>query len=204
MNKSILAFSVCVAASSAIAENYKCPQAGGMVYSDPPCIAGKVRRGDQWLSVKEVEQKKREEKLESEQVRLETERARKQAEEAKAAGIAEQKRQDEIVWRHKITPYGASTTKPTSVPNASDVDKLTTYAVVLGRSISCGVNTADVSKRIGRWFDEAFTLGTAGHATYLVVFSEGVKLNAEQQRAGHTPDSCTTITKNFNSFPWPK
>jgi hypothetical protein len=42
----------------------------------------------------------------------------------------------------------------------ADIDKLTTYAVVLGRAVACGANLDDASRRVGRWMDRTFPPGS--------------------------------------------
>jgi hypothetical protein len=39
--------------------------------------------------------------------------------------------------------------------------------------------------------------------TYLVVAAEGMKMAAEQQKAGKTADSCARVLAQFDAFPWP-
>jgi hypothetical protein len=79
------------------------------------------------------------------------------------------------------------------------VDRMTTYAVVIGRAVACGApNTQDAFSRVGKWMD-------AQNLTkqYLAVFAAGVKQAAEQQRDGSTPDACSKVKSVFASFPWP-
>lgn len=85
----------------------------------------------------------------------------------------------------------------------TDVDKLTTYATILGRGIACGADTKSASQRIGRWIDKRFPPGTSDQKTYLPVFIEGTRYAAEQQKNGNSPDSCSQILRTFESFPWP-
>lgn len=85
----------------------------------------------------------------------------------------------------------------------ADIDKMTTYATVLGRAIGCGINTDSAMKRVGRWMDKTFPPGSRDQQIYLPIFMEGVKHHAEQQRAGSSPDSCSELRKTFNTFPWP-
>jgi hypothetical protein len=82
-----------------------------------------------------------------------------------------------------------------------DVDRLTTYAVVLGRAIACGVDVKDASSRVGSWMDRTFS--NKEKAMYLAIFAEGMKYHAEQQRAGRSPDSCTSVRNSFAKIPWP-
>jgi hypothetical protein len=54
-----------------------------------------------------------------------------------------------------------------SAASSSDVDKLTTYAVVLGRGIGCSAPGAqDGMSRVGRWMDRKFPPGSSDQKTY--------------------------------------
>ena len=88
--------------------------------------------------------------------------------------------------------------------SSSDIDKLTTYAVMLGRGIACnaeGIQT--VSRRVGAWMDRKFPPGSEDQLTYLPIFMEGVQYNAQQQKSGNSPDSCATVNSEFEKANWP-
>ncbi len=85
----------------------------------------------------------------------------------------------------------------------ADIDKLTTYAVVLGRAVACGANVDDASRRVGRWMDRTFPPGFKDQQIYLPIFMEGMHYHAQQQKDGKSPDSCSAVLRSFNSFPWP-
>jgi hypothetical protein len=87
--------------------------------------------------------------------------------------------------------------------SAADVDRLTTYAVILGRGVACGAPTHDASSRVGRWMDRTFPPGSQDQKTYLPIFMQGVQYHAQQQKDGKSPDSCATVRRNFGTFPWP-
>jgi hypothetical protein len=93
----------------------------------------------------------------------------------------------------------ASAPKAEILTRAEAVDRMTTYAVILGREVACGIpNTQDAFTRVGKWMD-------AQNLTkqYLATFTIGVKHSAEQQRDGNTPDSCSKVKSMSASFPWP-
>lgn len=90
-----------------------------------------------------------------------------------------------------------------SAASDSDIDKLTTYATVLGRGIACGADTSSASRRIGAWMDRTFPPGSSDQRTYLPIFMEGTRYAAEQQKSGNSPDSCPQVLRTFSSFPWP-
>lgn len=83
------------------------------------------------------------------------------------------------------------------------VGQMTTYAVALGRSMACGADTVSPLKRVGRWMDSVFPPGSPGRRTQLAIFSEGMRFHAEQQKAGNSPDDCSTVLRSFRDFPWP-
>ena len=91
---------------------------------------------------------------------------------------------------------------PAHAASGDDIDKLSTYAVLLGRGIACGADgTEEASRKIGAWMDRRFTKKEM--ATYIQVFAVGVEHNAKMQQAGKSPDSCSTVQRNFSSIPWP-
>lgn len=85
----------------------------------------------------------------------------------------------------------------------ADIDKLTSYAVFIGRAIACGANTSYASGRVGAWMDKKFPPGSKDQQIYLPIFIAGVKYHAEQQKSGHSPDSCSTVLHQFNLVSWP-
>ncbi len=92
---------------------------------------------------------------------------------------------------------------PSFAASDSDIDKLTTYAVILGRAVACGAVIEPAMKRVGRWMDSIFPPGSRDQQTYLPIFSEGVLYHAQQQKDGKSPDSCSAVLRTFESFPWP-
>jgi len=93
----------------------------------------------------------------------------------------------------------ANTPAPENLTRPEAVDRMTTYAVVIGRAVACNApNTQDAFSRVGKWMDaQGLT------KQYLVTFANGVKYAAEQQRDGNTPDPCSKVKTVFASFTWP-
>lgn len=91
----------------------------------------------------------------------------------------------------------------TAVISDRDIDKLTTYAVILGRAIGCGISTEYESKRVGQWLDSKLPPGSAKQKTYLPIFVSGVQYHAEQQASGKSPDTCSQVRRTFNNMVWP-
>ncbi len=92
-----------------------------------------------------------------------------------------------------------------------DIDKLTTYSVVLGRAVACGPNAdqsfrtryMDAMRKVGGWMDRAFPPGSPERVTAWRLFTEGMEYHAEQQKSGRSPDSCSAVLRSFSTFPWP-
>ena len=85
----------------------------------------------------------------------------------------------------------------------ADVNKLTSYAVMLGRAAGCGVSVTDQAGRVGSWMDRQFEPGSADQQMYLPIFMAGVRDNADRQSRGLSPDDCSTVHKQFTLVDWP-
>ena len=81
-----------------------------------------------------------------------------------------------------------------------DINKLTTYAVMLGRAIGCGIDTENEATSIGEWMDERFPPGSNDQQIYLPILMDGVKMHMEQQQNGQSPDSCDTVRTSFSNM----
>ena len=99
-----------------------------------------------------------------------------------------------------VTAKRPEVPQPTVVePKGAAIDRLTTYASIIGRGMACKVPSAsNNAARVGAWMNRE---GLAKQ--YGVAFLEGIRIAAEQQYRGETPDSCSTVTSRFESFPWP-
>jgi len=100
----------------------------------------------------------------------------------------------------------ADTPRATATSTSTDervIDKMTTYAVMLGRAIGCGLDMSGPSRRVGRWMDRHFPPGSSSQRTYLLIFVEGMKHHAQQQASGNSPDSCATVQRVIDTTPWP-
>ncbi len=87
--------------------------------------------------------------------------------------------------------------------SSEDIDKLNKYAIALGRAVACGANFDDASRRVGRWMDRKFPPGSSDQGKYLMIFVEGIRYHAVQQREGKNPDSCAAVLRSFVDYPWP-
>jgi len=85
----------------------------------------------------------------------------------------------------------------------ADINKLTTYAVIIGRAVACGVDIKPAMKDVGRWMDRRFPPGSSDQQIYLPVFSQGVQYHAQRQTDGKSPDGCSSVRRTFNQMDWP-
>jgi hypothetical protein len=84
----------------------------------------------------------------------------------------------------------------------ADIDKLTTYATILGRASACGLESDGPSRRVGAWVDRTFSSGE-DRKMAIGIFTQGAQYAAQMQAKGRTPDSCAEVTRSFRSMPWP-
>lgn len=163
----------------AMAAPYKCKTSNGRIeYSDMPCSGGFRQEGNRWVDVEaERKQERSEERL---------------------------RRESKAKQEKKNVSSSLATNEPVySSASAQDIDKLTTYAVILGRAIACGADVGSASGKVGRWMDGVFPPGSSDQKTYLPIFMGGTRYHAEQQKLGKSPDTCSSVLRAFNSFPWP-
>lgn len=83
-----------------------------------------------------------------------------------------------------------------------DIDRLTSYAVLMGRGIACGApNAEDAMGKIGAWMDRVFSNNEK--AIYISIFTEGVRYHAQMQKDGRSPDPCSAVLSQFAQVRWP-
>lgn len=83
------------------------------------------------------------------------------------------------------------------------MDRLTTYAVVLGRATACGVDTSVGAQRVGAWMDRVMPPGSADQRTFLPIFVEGTQMHARRQASGQSPDTCAQVRTTYARMVWP-
>lgn len=110
-----------------------------------------------------------------------------------------------LIWTLLVFILGTSLFIPKTGMAASeaDIDRLTTYAVIIGRAIACGVDTNDAMRRVGAWMDRKFPPGSSDQKTYLPIFMNGVEYHAAQQANGKSPDTCAQVKSTFRKMQWP-
>jgi hypothetical protein len=87
--------------------------------------------------------------------------------------------------------------------SARDIDRMTTYATLLGRAIGCRINVDDEMRKVGKWMDRTFPPGSKEQRIYMPIFLKGLKDSAKQQREGKSPDSCETLREEVRHIRWP-
>ena len=84
-----------------------------------------------------------------------------------------------------------------------DVDRLTTYAVLLGRGIGCGLDVSAYTGRVGAWVDRIAPPGSSDQQLMMSLLMEGMRRNAQAQQSGQSPDGCATVARAIRNHPWP-
>lgn len=90
-----------------------------------------------------------------------------------------------------------------SAVSSDDVDRLTTYATILGRGLACGIDVKKPSSDVGYWIDSKFPPGSDNQITFLPIFMTGIEYAATQQRTGNSPDNCDQVRRAFSLMQWP-
>lgn len=83
------------------------------------------------------------------------------------------------------------------------IDRVSTYAVLIGRGAACGVNTKGYAGRVGSWVDRVAPPGSSAQQTLLSQLMQGSYYHAQQQASGQSPDSCDTVARAISNFGWP-
>ena len=79
-----------------------------------------------------------------------------------------------------------------------DTDSITSYGIMFGRAIVCGVDVDAQLKIIGRWIDQA------ENPMYLAIFTVALDSGAKGQADGNSPDSCTKVREEIRLVTLPK
>lgn len=99
-----------------------------------------------------------------------------------------------------LIPFQSATAA--SRMSGADVNRLTTYAVALGRASACGINVSVPGKRVGAWLNRITGPGAEQDAMNLV-FMSGIIKSRDAQTAGRSPDSCAAVVRSFSRYEWP-
>ena len=82
----------------------------------------------------------------------------------------------------------------------ADIDRLTSYSVMLGRATGCGVAVDREAAAVGRWIDRTFSPDE--RALYLSIMMQGMRHHALEQRSGRSPDSCSSVRRSLSRGNW--
>lgn len=85
----------------------------------------------------------------------------------------------------------------------NNIDRVTTYAVLIGRGLGCGVDVKPQVARVGAWLDRIAPPGSEAQRTLLPMFTEQSQYHAGQQIAGKSPDGCAAVARAIRNHPWP-
>lgn len=85
----------------------------------------------------------------------------------------------------------------------ANMDRLTTWAVLIGRGQGCGIDTSLEISRVGAWLDQVAPPGSSDQQVMLPVFMATVTQNARAQLAGQSPDGCATVMREYQRHAWP-
>ena len=84
-----------------------------------------------------------------------------------------------------------------------EIDRVSTYAVLIGRGAACGVDTRAAASRVGVWLDRVAPPGSEAQLTLLPMFMRQSHYHAQQQASGRSPDDCASVARAIRSYPWP-
>ncbi len=88
-------------------------------------------------------------------------------------------------------------------PMTALIDKVSTYAVLIGRGAACGVDVSGPSERVGAWMDRVAPPGSSAQLTLLPMFMQQSRYHAARQASGQSPDACSTVQLAVQTYPWP-
>jgi hypothetical protein len=97
---------------------------------------------------------------------------------------------------------GAALAPGAEAASKADLERMNNMALLLGRAAGCGLDTDRATGVIGAWFDETFPPGSIDRKRYLPRFTSDIRLHAERQQTGDSPDSCADIAEAFYNLRW--
>lgn len=83
------------------------------------------------------------------------------------------------------------------------IDRVSTYAVLVGRGVGCGVDVSGPVARVGAWLDAVAPPGSEAQTTLLPMFMQQSQYHASQQISGASPDNCSTVARAIKGHRWP-
>lgn len=101
----------------------------------------------------------------------------------------------------KAPALARSSSTPAVSPQT--IDRLTTYAVLIGRATACDANGSEAFNRVERWFNSQVPPESALHQVHWTIFLEGMRHHMRLQRDGLSPDNCSEVLRVFHGIRWP-
>ena len=92
-------------------------------------------------------------------------------------------------------PVGAQPAAPatrTSQLTDAQIDRMTTFATMIGRGIGCGLDVGSQTRSMGNWLNQNVRDNETRRA-YTAVVETAVQTAAVQQAGGQTPDTCAAV-----------
>lgn len=94
-------------------------------------------------------------------------------------------------------PAKDSAVRPAAGPQRNQ-ETLAEYAMLLGRSLACGIDTRHQSKLVASWIDSAFPIVARAH--HLETFAASMEHHAQQQALGRTATSCESVQRTVDKM----
>lgn len=118
--------------------------------------------------------------------------------------IARTERDTRLPASHEAQPL-SNMAAPASAsdPMYDHIDRVSTYAVLIGRGAACGVDVSEPARRVGVWLDRVAPPGSAAQRTLLPMLTQQGQYHAQQQASGRSPDDCATVARAIARFQWP-
>jgi hypothetical protein len=107
-----------------------------------------------------------------------------------------------IVAVFALLLLGAATAPVAPAASETEVERLSSFALLLGRGIGCNLDTKRAARAISSWFERTFPADSGEQERYLPVFAGEVERHARQQRGGGSPDSCADVAHAFYTMRW--
>lgn len=117
--------------------------------------------------------------------------------------IARTERDSRLAADHQDPPPANTATASPSDPMYGHIDRVSTYAVLIGRGAACGIDVSEPARRVGVWLDRVAPPGSAAQRTLLPMLTQQGQYHAQQQASGRSPDDCATVARAIARFQWP-
>lgn len=117
--------------------------------------------------------------------------------------VARNEQDSRLLNSDQARPNANMATESASDPMYDHIDRVTTYAVLIGRGAACGVDVSGPARRVGVWLDRVAPPGSAAQQTLLPMLTQQGQHHAQQQASGRSPDDCATVARAIARFQWP-